>query len=145
MKMRRSKILVPMLIAALLLTSVDARAYPCEGKSKGWERKEETIDDVLDELDLAAKQERQIDRQRRRQRRILKELALKLQARMEALGEEMKRYAVDHEKVDALVRRIARLKGEILLVRIEGMLAIKEILTPRQYRKLTRKLEKWRF
>ncbi len=149
MKITIKKISVCMLAIVLVFSAQILPALAFEGRHGEGMRahRAKMMDSMVEKLDLTPKQQSQINQQRESQREEQEKLRIKLQAAMEALKEELGKYDVDRPKVDRLVSEITELRGKMMQERINGILAMKQVLTPEQQDKLKEeiKLKKEKF
>ena len=108
------------------------------------DRKHEAMKNVIAELGLTPEQQNQIDAQRKKQRKETEALRIKLQARRAVLQEELNKPSVNRAAVSDLVKKVNTIRGDMFSQRIEGILAMKEILTPDQYDELKERMKKMR-
>lgn len=106
--------------------------------------RERVFDNIVQELNLTPEQQELIQKQRE-EHRNKKRLALqKLKTKRLELRQELEKQEIDKKKIDSLVAEIKPLLGKLLDLRVKSILAMKEILTPEQFKKLQRDIRKGR-
>lgn len=139
MKIRKTgKILVYTLAAVLILSSSAAYAYHPDDKDGRREemrkKHEQVMDNLIQELGLSRQQQNEINKQRQEHKAAREGLREKIQARRELLKEELQKDTVDRGKVYTLVDQITQLKGQMYRLKVDGILGMRDILTPEQYK-----------
>ena len=126
-------------VAVLFLSSV-VYAQPFGDAPEGAMRhKEGKMEKLSQELQLTPEQQEQITEQRTAQNKQTRQLRNKLQAKRRALRGELEKQEIDRSKIYALVAEIKTLLGNQVEQRVEGVLSMKQILTPEQVEKLQQK------
>jgi len=92
--------------------------------------------DFMKKLNLSPEQKSQITKQQDMDKEKGKELRDKMQAKRLELKKELERSEVDTNKVNAIITDIKTLTGEQLDLRVNSIMAMKQILTPEQFKKL---------
>lgn len=87
-------------------------------------------------LNLTPEQKAKIDAQREAQKEKNKAVRDQLKVKMQALHEEISKPATDRAKLDSLIAEVNILKGQLFVQHIEGVLGMKEVLTPEQFAKM---------
>jgi Spy/CpxP family protein refolding chaperone len=123
-------------IIALLYASAAAGQDELAQKESGAAK---TAAKIVSELNLTPEQGEEIKNQRSEHRRIKKQLSHSLREKQKELKAELEKEVSDRGKVDRISKDIKQLQGERVDHRIEGVLQMKEILTPEQYRKFHQK------
>ncbi|MCM8799039.1 MAG: periplasmic heavy metal sensor [Candidatus Omnitrophica bacterium] len=100
-----------------------------------WER-------LAKKLNLSEEQEKKLEENREKQHKIMSELFKALREEQEKLHQELGKSELKREKVQPLLENIKSLQGKILEQKIEGIFAIKEILTPEQFTKFQEMTQK---
>ena len=88
-----------------------------------------------DKLDLSEEQRKSLKRHKQKHRHKMKALKEKMRAKRQALREEMQKSDFDAAKVRALNKEIKILHNESSYSRLEGVLGVRDILTPEQFSK----------
>jgi Spy/CpxP family protein refolding chaperone len=118
----------------LALASASAAAGQDESAQKEG-RAGKMANKIVSELNLTPEQSEEIKGQRSEHRRIKKELGQSLREKQKELKAELEKEVSDRKELERISKDIKRLQGERVDHRIEGVLQMKEILTPEQYRK----------
>ena len=101
------------------------------------------FDEISKELNLTPQQQQQITQRRAKEKQQAQDFVQKLQACRQSLNQELEKDAPDRAKVSALAAEMKELIGSRVQSRIEGILALKEILTPEQFKALRNKPRKF--
>ena len=127
----KTKTVIMFALAGLLIVLFAVpEAYARRGKGDNG-KKEFTR--VMEKLDLSAEQKEQIDSQRDEQKAQFKKVIDDLKKAKEALKDELDKPDSDQNAVDKLAARIKSCQGQLVDLRINGILAIKRILTLEQF------------
>jgi len=86
-------------------------------------------------LNLTEEQQKRLEENRKKQYEIMAELFKALKEEREKLRIELEKSDTNREKIKPIVENIKSLQAKILDQRIEGIFAIREILTPEQLNK----------
>ena len=92
--------------------------------------------DFMKELNLSPEQKSQITKQQDMNKEKVSELRDKMRAKRLELKQELEKPTVDTNKINAIIADIKTLMGEQLDFRVNNILAMKQILTPEQFKKL---------
>ena len=92
--------------------------------------------DFMKKLNLSPEQKSQITKQQDMNKEKENELRDKMHAKRLELKQELEKSEVDTNKVNAIIVDIKTLTGEQLDLRVNSILAMKQILTPEQFKKL---------
>jgi len=145
MNARTKKILVLAGIISLVCFVTSAFAQPFEDTPEEFGRKrKEAIEDFAEELQLTEEQQELIKQQRSQKRTEAKAIRDQLLAKNKQLREELEKPEVDTAKVNSLVAEINAIKGQQLQKHVDGVLTMKEVLTPEQHEKLKCKMDEKR-
>ena len=139
-KIRKAALLV---IAATFLLS--SAVYADHGDKK-WSKheKEGRLEKISAEIGLTAEQEAQLKEQREAFKAKQKDLGERLMTKNKELKEELEKPQVNRAKIDQIISDIQILAGEKMRNRVDKILAMKNTLTPEQFNKLQKKMEKKR-
>jgi Spy/CpxP family protein refolding chaperone len=91
------------------------------------------------ELNLTDEQKAKLRAHRESQMEKNKGIREQLRTKMQSLHEQIGQPVTDKAKISAQVAEINALKGQLFSQHIEGVLAMKEILTPEQFAKMQAK------
>jgi len=134
-----------MLIAVLLVTAIvagDAFAYfGCDTKGQRDSRHKDKIEAIKKDLNLTADQEKALKESKEAFRVQAKDLRLKLKEKRQLLQAELSKPGVTRQQVEPIVAEIKALQSDTIEQKVNGILKIKEILTPEQFAKLQAKKE----
>ncbi len=100
------------------------------------EHREKMMNKLAKELGLTPEQQQQIKKQHNQQKEKGKALRNEIRQKRLALKEELEKQDIDKRKIYLLIAEIEGLMGDQLEQRVEGILAMREILTPEQFKKL---------
>jgi len=100
------------------------------------------FDKQLKELNLTPEQKTKIDAQRAAQREAMEKIHDSIKAKRHELRAEMDKVATDKAKIDAIAADLKNLEGQRIDREINGILQMKEALTPEQFKKLGAMREK---
>lgn len=104
--------------------------------------KERVIENLIEELEITPQQQEEIKASREKFKEKAKTVHESLRDAMKELHEELGKTDVDTRKVRRTAATINKLQGQILDLRIDGILAVREILTDEQYEQLQEKKKK---
>lgn len=94
------------------------------------------------DLNLTPEQQEKLDAHRKAQRAKNKETREQLKTKMQALHEEISKPNMDRAQLNGLVAEVNTLKGHLFSQHIEGVLEMKEVLTPEQFAKMQEHFKK---
>lgn len=106
---------------------------------KTWNHK-----DFFKDLNLTPEQKEKIEAERETQKGLRKPVREQLKIKIQALHEELSKSMVDRAVLNGLIADINTLKGQLFSQRIDGVLALKQILTPEQFAKIQAKFAAYR-
>lgn len=86
-------------------------------------------------LGLTEEQQQKLEENNKKQRERMSELFKALKEQHDKLRNELERKDVKKEEITPIVENIKSLQAKILDQKIEGIFAVKEILTPEQFSK----------
>ncbi|MBU9888757.1 MAG: Spy/CpxP family protein refolding chaperone [Candidatus Omnitrophica bacterium] len=95
--------------------------------------------DFFKDLDLTPEQKAKVEAQREAQEGLSKPLREQIRTKMQGLHGELSKPASDKAVVNGLVGDINNLKGQLFAQRIDGVLELKQVLTPEQFGKVQAK------
>lgn len=93
----------------------------------------------MKELNLTPEQKAKLDAQRENKKESIKALREQMKTKMQALHEEITKPSTKRADVNGLVSEVNALKGQMFSGMIDGVFAMKEILTPEQFAKMQAK------
>ena len=147
MNMKFKQILISAVVTLMVFSSGAAYAWPAYGQGqekdgkRAWEKMEEKREKFIKELGLTPEQEEQIKNLRKEKKEKRGELWIKIQAQRLELKEELEKPTTDRARIDSIIAELNVLMAEKLEQRVEGILSMKETLTPEQYEKFKNKIE----
>ncbi len=94
------------------------------------------FDKHLKELNLTPAQKTQLDTQRSAQREAMESIHQSIETKRHELRAEMDKDATDKAKLDSIATELKNLQGQRISQEIKGILQMKEVLTPDQFKKL---------
>lgn len=137
MKNKLTNVMVLLTVLSLAAAGPLAYAAPEEGgqkKGPGYERGEGPK--FFQKLNLTPEQKEKLKAQRESRKEAVKAVHKELKTKMQALHEEIAKPVTDRAKINGQVAEVNTLKGQIFAQHIEGILGMKEILTPEQFAQL---------
>ncbi|MBM3248700.1 MAG: periplasmic heavy metal sensor [Candidatus Omnitrophica bacterium] len=146
-KLNKMLVLVAVIGLVCFLSSAFAQppeetTQPQKFNKQVWQQKRQEIsDNFAKELQLTPEQEAQLKKHREEQKKENQATREQLKSKQQALKQELEKEAVDQAKVNSLVSQINALQGEKLSQHVEGVIFMKEILTPEQEAKMKAKME----
>jgi len=123
-------------VAVLMAASPLAYAEP-RGGGPGYEGVEPK--GFFKELNLTQEQKDKLKAQRESRREANKVLREQLKAKMQALHQEISKPGTKEADVAGLVGEVNALKGQMFTQMIDGVFAMKDVLTPEQFAKMQSK------
>ena len=140
MKTKIKRSIVYLSAALMLLAASTSYAVP-DFKGPRREGKEEKVhekiyQDMTEKLDLSEEQKEQLNTHRGRQKARMKELKKELKTTHEALRKELKNCDSDESAIKSTVTRLKKVQAQLLDQKVDNFLAMREILTPEQFRKM---------
>jgi Spy/CpxP family protein refolding chaperone len=135
--MKRTKVVMVGLMAIILVANV-VYAQPMNEKENGHKEKKEQM---FKELGLTAEQQQQLEQNRSLQRQEKEKLRESMKAQETKLHEALKDPAATRASVEPMVNEIKALQAQMIESRINGILAVKQVLTPEQFVQFEQKME----
>lgn len=132
--------MVPQVLALLVLAASPAlqAASPDEGPgdAQRWEQKhEEKLKEMREKLGLTADQEAKLKAHRAAHKEAGRQLREEMRSKRDALRQELEKPSVDEKRVRALHDEIKALDARLSDHRLSGILEVRHILTPEQFKK----------
>lgn len=144
MENKLTKIVAVLMVAGLMAAGPVAYAEN-EGNSpeggKGYKHGEGK--DFFKELNLTPEQKEKLTAQREAKKNNNKAAREELKTKMQALQEEIAKPGTTRADVNGLVDQVSALKGQMFSQKIDGVFAMKEILTPEQFAKMQTQRKEW--
>jgi Spy/CpxP family protein refolding chaperone len=133
------------IIALVLLFTQEAHAQSLKER---WGKRAKTGQsskgDIIKELNLTQEQQQQITEQRGREKEQYLQLRQQIKATQQEITDELDKDITDKTKIEKLVAQMKELYGRRIQHRVEGILALKRILTPEQFRTLNEKTKRFK-
>lgn len=151
MKINMKHIAISVVVASIICIGPSVYAYPGDDSrmhgpfmQRMHEFKERIIENLIEELEITPEQQEEIKSTRAKLKEKTKSVYKNLREQLKTLREELEQTDVDQRKVKKTAAKIKALQAQALDLRIEGILAVKEILTDEQYQQLQAKKKKAR-
>ena len=144
MENKLTKIIAGLMVAGLMVAGPVAYAeYEGDNpeSAKGYKHGEEK--DFMQELKLTPEQKEKLKAQREAKKENNKAVREQLKAKMQALHEAIAKPGTTRADVNGLVGEVSALKGQMFSQKIDGVFAMKEILTPEQFAKMQEQHKAW--
>jgi Spy/CpxP family protein refolding chaperone len=125
---------------AVVILTVSAVYAQTQGESQ--QRGDGQKGSIFKELNLTSEQQKKLAENRNAQREEMAKLHTAIKEKQTKLQEELKNPAVTRAIVEPLVNEIKSLGAQLIENRINGIFAVKEILTPEQFVKFEQMTEK---
>jgi Spy/CpxP family protein refolding chaperone len=97
---------------------------------------------IAKELNLTQEQEVKLETNRKAQRQEVNKLLTAIKEKQAKLGEELKKPGVTRASIQVLANEIKTLQAQLIDSRINGIFAVKQILSPEQFDKFGQMTEK---
>ncbi len=145
---RKIKLVWALAGALILIHGSPARAQDDSDRQERRERfnarMEERIQRMHSELGLSSEQQRKLKAHRESKMQRHRAYREKIRAQRQALRAELQKPDIDRQRVNALHNEIKHLMNQSADDRLEGILEVREILTPEQYRAFMKKKEEFK-
>ena len=137
MKMKKSVWTLSSVLCASFLSAAVLRADPKEGgDGKKWEERHEShFKEMRDKLGLSPDQEQQLRENRKAHQGKMKALRSENESKREALRSELEKPDLDMGRINALKTDLKDVHNRMDDLRLDGVLAVRKILTPDQFKK----------
>jgi Spy/CpxP family protein refolding chaperone len=128
-------------VAAMIFvfTSMACAQLPEGDHAKMGKNWEERFNKTIQELNLTPAQQQAITQQRAQERAQSQELRQKIKSVRDEITRELDKETTDTVKVNALVAQMKELTGNRIEQQIQGIMALKKILSPAQFKALNEK------
>lgn len=136
------------LVMTLLITG-SIPLWSEEGKAKEEERKgphkwEQKMEMLFKELNLSEEQAANVKKIKTAQHQKLRELREAKKEKRKQLGEILQKQDATRESVAPYVLELKEIQSRMMDERINGIFAVKEVLSPEQFAKFQKVTEEWR-
>lgn len=101
----------------------------------------QATDKIFKELELTAEQKDKLKQNRKAQQEKMKELQTQLIKKHAELRDKLNNPDVSRASVEPIATELKNLRARIIDCRLDGIFAVKEILTPEQYVRFQKKVE----
>ncbi|MFA6636763.1 MAG: periplasmic heavy metal sensor [Candidatus Omnitrophota bacterium] len=129
------------LAGMLVFTAVDAQAWYGDGKKS--HKRAEKMERFAEELGLSDQQKEAIEANKKAAEENAAIIKQDLYASKQALSEELKKPEIDPAAVNKAALGIKDAQGKFVDARVESFLAMKEVLTEEQFRKMIEMKDSW--
>lgn len=120
-------------------TAVEQQGTGAEGQEGGKGYRQHGFKDMFKDLDLTAEQKEQLKAKREAGKESNQAVREQMKTKMQALHELIAKPETKRADVDGLLGEISALKAQMFVQKIDGLFAMKEILTPEQFAKMEAK------
>ena len=140
MKNKRTKIVAVLMVAGLMAVGPAAYAASKGDNPEGGKGyKHGKGNEFFKELNLTPEQKEKLKAQRETKKAEHKAVREQMKTKMQALHEEISKPGTTRADVNGLVNEVNTLKGQMFSQMIDGVFAMKEVLTPEQFAKMQAK------
>ena len=136
MNRKMTKMIVVVTVFGLALSAPAAYAQGWGGDKQCAPGKNKKSEKFFKDLNLTAEQKAKLDAQREAKWETRKAEREQLKTKMQALHAEIAKPGTTRADVQGLVDEISAMKGQMFAQRIDGVFAMKEVLTPEQFAKI---------
>jgi protein CpxP len=135
------------IIAAVILLAggsiLTAHAQEDRPEKKEWkERLEARKQELFKELNLTDAQRQQLDANRKKNQESTKALRQSIRDNMELMGRELEKDALDMARINEIQAEIKSAHAKIMDNRLQGILEVRGILTPEQFKRFSEHMQK---
>lgn len=147
--MKKNKIIMALIFAGLLLSPVFVYAYP-HGGGDGRHDKElmKKMDaqakEIFKDLGLSAEQTKMLEDNKSKHREEMKASFEAMRAKEALLRDELQRESLDIGKITQINNELKDIQLKMTDQKLAGILEVRKILTPEQFRKFNKKIEERR-
>jgi len=137
MKNDLTKVIAVLMVAGLMATGPVAYAeYEGDNPDGGKGYKHGDGKDFFKELNLTEEQRAKLKAQRASKKESVRAVRDQMKVKMRALHDTISKPETKRADVDGLVAEVNTLKGQMFSQMIDGVFAMKEVLTPEQFAKM---------
>ncbi len=144
--------MVYMSVVLMLLAASTSYAMPDfkgpRSEGREGENHEKRFQDMTEKLDLSEGQREQLKAHRDQQKARMKELKEELRTNYKTLRKELENYDSDERIVKGTAAKLKTIQAQLLDQKVDNFLAMRKILTPEQFRKMSElreeRREQWR-
>ena len=135
------KAVIAVIIVAMLVTGNAFAGTEC-GFSGGRDKHSKAKDVITHELNLSADQQNRLEQERTAHRKAMETLQSALKEKKRELRETIAKPGITRELVAPILTQINKLESDMASRRVDGIFAVKGILSPEQFSKLQSMKEK---
>ena len=106
--------------------------------------RQEYVRSMMNDLNLTPAQQERLLQQRKQQHEQSKRLRDQLREKQDALNVELRKAQTDPAQLNRLTEEIKRLQGTLLENRVDGVMELKQTLSPEQYQAFQKKVQEHR-
>jgi Spy/CpxP family protein refolding chaperone len=136
--MKKAKSIIIGLVIVFVMVGTAFAKSEGEHQQRGDRQKE----NIFKELNLTPEQQKKLDENRKAQRQDTEKLFSALKEKQVKLQDALKDHTVTRDKVEPLVKEMKSLQAQMVDHRIDGIFAVRDILTPEQFAKFQQMMEK---
>jgi len=130
------------IIIGLAVVFVAVSAAYAKPQGEYQHRGDKQKENIFKELNLTPEQQKKLEENRKAQRQETEKLFSALKEKQAKLQEALKNPTVTRDKVEPLVNEMKSLQAQLVDHRIDGIFAVREILTPEEFAKFQQIMEK---
>ena len=139
MKKSSQILIVALIISIFTVAAAFAEPNPSQGG-----RSRDKMDAIKQELNLTPEQDKLLTEVKSSHRAEMESLVQALKTRRQELKAALGKAGVTRQQIEPIASQIKALQAQMVDRRIDGILRIKQILTPEQFQKLQNAREEWR-
>jgi Spy/CpxP family protein refolding chaperone len=132
--------------AAVILSASSVYAYPPCGEGPGDKEFEKKFgpgkEDIFKDLNLTVQQTKMLEENKNENKAEVEALFSQMKQKEAAMREELQKPKLDMTKITKINGELKKLQAEMIDGRLEGILAVRKILSPEQFKKFTQKMER---
>ena len=150
MKTRTKSAMITLCFTAFIMIASSAAAFSMfggigfqedKGKKRG-KHEEKHFEKMTKDLDLTSEQQEKMKSNRKKHREYMKEIRQEIKNKRSALKNELEKENTDKAALDLIVSELKSLNAKLIDERVHSILKMKEILTPQQFKKLSKTMKK---
>ncbi|MDD5216594.1 MAG: periplasmic heavy metal sensor [Candidatus Omnitrophica bacterium] len=150
MKHRMNRQMIWVALLGVALVSTPAYAFEGwgengkDGKGKFHQKREAMMKKMTADLGLTEAQQKQIEDQHASMKQRQEEIFKGIETKRSELRAELDKPELDRARIDQLTNELSAFSAQKVKNRVEGILEIRTILTPEQFKQLHQKMEEKR-
>jgi Spy/CpxP family protein refolding chaperone len=130
-------------ILVLFFTSTASAQWFGRNGEKGQKPDEGGFENIARELNLTESQKQQMAQQRTKEKEQGRVLREEMKAVRDELTKELDKDKPDRVRISSIISQMKELIGRRIEQRVEGILSMKQVLTPEQFKKLNEKTKRF--